>query len=306
MKIAIAGASGLIGQHLCREFLKLGYSVTRLARGRGQAPPAGGGAAEEIPWDPAGGRLDPARLEGFDLVVNLAGAGMADSRWTPERKELILGSRVQSTGLLSRALASLASPPRLFLNMSAIGYYGALPSAMSADESWARGAGFVADVVDRWEAAAAPALDAGVRTVLLRAGPFLAREGGMLKRMLPVFKAGIGGRLGSGGQVLSWVALDELLPVLQHLLEHPELTGPVNLTAPGAVTNAEFSAVLAGVLHRPALMVVPDMMLEALYGEMAGEMLLKGARVVPARLLASGYVFRFPQLRPALTAILRG
>ena len=304
MKIAIAGAGGLIGHHLCREFQNLDYSVMRLLRPDSATPPAGSAGTEVIPWNPTRGELEATRLEGFDLVINLAGAGLADMRWTPQRKELLLSSREQPTGLISRALAKLTSPPSLFLNMSAVGYYGALPPGGSADESHPRGRGFLAEVVARWEAATAPAVEAGVRTVLLRTGPVLAAEGGMLERMLPVFKAGIGGRLGSGRQIISWVAVGELLPALQHLLSHPELAGPVNLTSPGVVSNAEFTAALAKVLRRPALAIVPPFALEAIYGEMADEMLLKGARVVPARLLASGYEFRFPELRGALRTIL--
>jgi uncharacterized protein (TIGR01777 family) len=256
-----------------------------------------------VQWDPAQGTIDKAALEGIDAAVHLAGESIA-AVWTASRKRRILQSRVQGTALLATALTQLQKRPAVLVSASAIGYYGDHPAGEPIDESAPRGGGFLADVVEQWEAAAQPARDAGIRVAHPRFGLVLSKEGGALKAALPVFYVGIGGRIGSGKQVWSWVALDDVVGAILHVLD-TQVSGPVNVTAPDAVTNAEFTRILGEVLHRPTVIAAPEFLLK-LVGGAAEELVLFGARVVPRKLQESGYQFRYPELRPALQAVLAG
>jgi uncharacterized protein (TIGR01777 family) len=296
MRVAVTGSSGLIGGELVAELGRQGHEVTRLVR-----RPAGPGEAS---WDPAGGTIEADKLEGHDGVVHLAGVGIGDHRWSDDHKRAVMDSRVKGTDLLARTLAGLARPPTVLLSGSAVGYYG-YESDQPVTEASPQGAGFLAEVVGAWEQAAAPALDAGIRVVHPRSGVVLTAKGGALKKQLLPFKMGAGGRLGTGRQWLSWISLDDEVAAIVHLLGTDIGSGPVNVTSPNPVTNKEFTATLARVLKRPAIMPVPTPALHALFGEeMTKEMLLGGQRVLPAALEASGYVFRQPTLEGALRATL--
>jgi hypothetical protein len=301
MRVAIAGSSGLIGHELARGLAASGHGVLRLLRA--PAPQLVAGESQAL-WEPARGILDPHALDGCDVVVNLTGSSIAGGRWNTARNEEMRSSRIQAARLLAGAIASLVPPPRLLFCASAIGYYGRRPPDEILDEFSPAGHSFFAQVVQDWEAAAAPAAAAGVRTVHARFGLVLSARGGALKRMLPLFRLGLGGRFGSGQQMMSWIALPEILPAMLHVLDHGELSGPVNFTAPGALSNAAFTRTLAGVLRRPAVAHVPAPLLRLALGEMADELLLSGQRVHPAKLLASGYSFRHPALAAALSAVL--
>jgi uncharacterized protein (TIGR01777 family) len=293
LRIAVSGASGLIGSSLVPFLTTGGHEVRRLVRGSKSGP-------GEVRWDPERGEIDAAALEGLDAVVHLSGEPVA-ARWTPERRARIEQSRVESTRLLATALARLARPPRVLVSASAIGFYGDRGDAW-LDESSPAGAGFLADVCKTWEAAAEPARQAGIRVAHPRIGVVLAAAGGALAAQLPLFRLGLGGRVGSGRQFVSWIALDDAVGALHHLLFADSVAGPVNLTAPEPVTNAELARTLARVLHRPALLPVPGSALRALAGDMGQALLLDGVRVRAGALEASGFAFRTPTLEAALRA----
>jgi len=296
VRILVTGTSGLIGSALAC-FLGAGrHHVTRLVRAQ---PRPGRG---EVRWDPAAGTLDPMALQGFDAAVHLAGESIAQ-RWTPERKAKILTSRARGTRLLSESFARLTQPPRVFVCASAIGYYGNRSDEILTEES-ASGSGFLAEVCREWEAACEPAARKGVRVVNLRLGMVLSSAGGVLGRMLLPFRLGLGGRIGSGKQYMSWIALDDLVAAILHALTCDKLRGPVNVVAPHPVTNLEFTQTLGRVLHRPTVFPVPAWAARLALGEMADELLLASARVTPARLAASGYVFQYPELEGALRHLL--
>jgi uncharacterized protein (TIGR01777 family) len=301
-RFLVTGSSGLVGTALTSLLSSTGSSVSRLVRGRSELSPAPG--ETEPVWDPAEGLLDPESVSGYDVVVHLAGANIAAGRWTAERKRKIRDSRVDGTGLLARALASAPSPPRVLVCASAIGYYGDRGD-MLLDEGTAAGSGFLADVGRAWEEAARPAAEAGIRVVNLRIGIVLTPSGGALQRMLVPFRMGMGGPLGHGRQYWSWITLRDLLGTILHAVATEELVGPVNAVAPDAVRNAEFSAVLGRVLRRPAFVRAPAFAIRLLLGEMGQELLLASARVQPARLVASGYQYRDPDLEEALRHLLR-
>ncbi|WP_353942148.1 TIGR01777 family oxidoreductase [Streptomyces sp. HUAS MG91] len=292
-RIAVAGASGLIGSALVRSLAGDGHEVLRLVR---RAPRA----ADEVRWDPKGGDVDTARLAGCEAIVNLAGAGVGDHRWTAAYKKEIRDSRVLGTTVLAEAAAALPEPPRVFLNGSAVGYYGDT-GARAVDESAAAGDGFLPGVCVEWEAATAPAHQAGIRTVLARTGLVVSRDGGAWGKLFPLFKAGLGGRLGDGRQYWSYIALHDHVAALRHLLETESVAGPVNLTAPHPATNREVTAAMGRVLRRPALFPVPAPVLRTVLGEMAGDV-LGSTRAVPTRLLESGFDFAFPGLEDAIRA----
>ncbi len=289
LRIVITGASGFLGRTLVPFLTTGGHDVVTLARGEGDGPT----------WDPSAGRLDPALLEGADAVIHLAGENVAGGRWTEARKQRIRNSRVDGTGLVARTIAAMENPPGVFLCASAVGIYGARGDE-TLDESATPGSGFLADVVRAWEGACEPARDAGVRVVNLRFGVILGAAGGALQRMLTPFKLCLGGRLGSGRQVMSWVGVDDAAAAVLHALRRPELAGPVNVTAPEPVTNRVFTKTLARVLGRIAILPVPAFLLRLLFGEMGEAVLLRGARVVPARLLETGFRFRHPDLETCL------
>jgi uncharacterized protein (TIGR01777 family) len=295
MRIAITGASGLIGSALTSSLEDDGHDVVAVVRRR----PAVG----EVRWDPAAGELDAAGLEGLDGVVHLAGAGIAERRWTEDRKQELLESRTKSTTLLADALASLSAPPPVLVGGSAIGWYGDRPGEVltEADE---QGGGFLADLVAQWEASYAPAEAAGIRVAKARTGIVLARDGGALKPQLPLFKLGLGGRLGPGGQVQSWITLDDEVRALRFLLEH-DVAGPVNLTAPNPVTNGEMAKAIGRAVHRPVVLPTPTFGPKLLFGsQLVEELLLYSQDVRPAALQEAGFEHHDTDLDEALTSVL--
>jgi uncharacterized protein len=295
MNVLVAGASGLIGSALAPALTAGGHSVRRLVR----SEPRGD---QEFHWDPARGDLDPAALQKVDAVVVLSGETVA-GRWSARKRERILQSRLRTTRLLSEAIAGLEHPPSVLVGASAVGYYGDRGAEEVTEES-APGAGFLADVVRQWEAASEPAERAGIRVVRPRFGHVLSATGGVLARMLLPFRLGLGARLGSGRQYMSWIAIDDVVGVICDALVNDRLSGPVNAVAPNPVTNKEFTKTLGRVLHRPAVLVLPRFALRLALGELADEGLLAGQRVVPMRLRAAGHDFRHPQLEEALRHVL--
>jgi len=299
MRVAVSGSTGLVGSEVVASLSTAGHEVVRLVR-RSPAP-----GEKAVRWDPAKGEVDAAGLEGFDAVIHLAGENVGAGRWTPARKAAIRDSRVNGTRLLCDALAGLARPPKTLVCASAVGYYGDRGGETLAEES-PPGTGYLAEVCREWEAASAPAARKGIRVVALRIGMVLSPEGGALPRMLPLFRAGLGGVLGGGRQYVSWVALDDLPNILLHALQRGDLTGPVNAVAPRPVTNREFTEALGKALSRPTPLPVPAFALRLAVGrEMADALLLASARVVPRRLEETGYRFRFPELGGALHHLLR-
>lgn len=293
MRIAITGSSGLIGSALRRSLLNDGHEVVRVVR-----RPASDG--DEVRWDPGAGDIDTAGLVGCEAVVHLAGAGIGDKRWTAAYKREIRDSRVLGTATLARALTTLETPPHTLVCGSAIGYYGDT-GTRAVDESEPAGSGFLPEVCQEWEGAADPATAAGIRTVHARTGLVVSKEGGAWQRLFPIFRAGLGGRLGSGRQYWSFIALHDHIAALRHLLEDVELAGPVNLTAPLPVTNREVTAAMGRVLRRPTLAAVPAFALKVALGELS-EDVLGSQRVVPVRLLESGFTFAFPEIEDAVRA----
>ena len=295
MRILVSGASGLIGSALVRRLSGLGHEVVRLVRSHAQ-PGAG-----EVSWDPMAGRIDRADLEAapVEAVVHLAGENLAKGRWTAHRKALIRDSRVEGTRLLAQTLATLPARPRVFCSASAVGFYGNRGDEELTEDS-VSGTGFLAEVCRDWEAATSPAAEAGIRVVRMRLGVVLDRSGGVLAKMLPMFRLGLGGRLGSGRQYLSWITLHDAVEAIRSLLAGLTLQGAVNLVTPTPVTNRQFTAALGRVLRRPALVPAPAAMLRLLLGEMAGELLLSSARVLPRRLVDAGFTFRDSELDAAL------
>ena len=297
MRIAVTGSGGLVGSAVVPALVESGHEVVRLVRhdpGQGE---------KAVRWDPETGFVDTAGLEGLDALVHLAGENIASGRWTAARKDAIRNSRVKGTRLLCDALAALSEPPKTLVCASAIGYYGDRWEDILTEESPA-GKGFLPDVCREWEAASVPAVRKGIRVVTLRIGVVLTPKGGALSRMLPPFRAGLGGVLGSGKQYVSWIALDDLPGIVLHTLGREELRGPVNAVAPRPVTNRELTEALGKILSRPTLFPVPAFALRLAVGEMADALLLASARVAPRRLEETGYHFRFPELWSALRHLL--
>lgn len=291
MRIAIAGASGLVGSALIPELDSDGHEIVRLVR---NTPKAG-----EIEWHPNQDEMDPAKLNGFDAIINLAGESIAEGRWTDEKKKRIRDSRVNGSHLISEALARLATKPRVFLCASATGVYGDRGDE-TLDEQSESGGGFLAGVCREWEKATEPASKAGVRVVNLRFGPILARAGGMLEKMLTPFRMGLGGKIGSGKQYISWVAIDDVVAALKLALTDESIRGPLNIVSPTPVTNERFTRALGEALSRPTVMSMPAFAARLAFGEMADEMLLVSQRVVPKRLNHAGFTFQFSDLENAL------
>lgn len=293
----VTGSSGLIGSALVPALWADGHTVVRLVR----RPPAG---PDEARWDPEAGEIDRRALEGADGVVHLAGAGIASRRWTAAQKRRILASRVRGTTAMSIAVATLERPPGVMVSGSAIGYYGDRGDEELTEHS-GPGQGFLAEVVLRWEAATEAARDAGVRVVTVRTGIVLSGRGGAMGPLLPLFRLGLGGRVGAGRQWWSWVSLEDEVGIIRHALSSATLSGPVNATAPAPVTNAEFARTLGAVLRRPAILPAPRPALELVLGrELAQEVLLASQRVLPARATADGYDFVHRDLESALRSVL--
>jgi len=298
VKVAITGASGLIGTALSASLRRDGHRVVALVRRSARS-------AEEVQWYPAQRRLDPAVLADVDGVVHLAGAGIGDKRWTESRKRELLDSRVDGTTAVAQALAAAPDRQRFLLSASGVHYYGIGTGSRPVDESDPNGSGFLAEVCRAWEAAADPARDAGVRVVHPRTGLVLARRGGVMGRLLPLFRLGAGGRIGNGRAYWPWISLTDEVSALRMLIDS-ELSGPVNLTSPEPVTNAEFTRTLGSVLHRPTLVPVPSFALRVVIGEFADEGILQVPRAVPRVLTAAGFSFTHPTLRAALEEITTG
>ena len=297
VQIALSGASGLVGTALIPMLAAKGHTVRRLVRGEPRQ------SEGEIGWDPAGGRLHPSDLEQIDAIIHLAGESIASGRWTEEKRKRIRDSRVDSTRLLAETLARTDRGPKILLCASAVGYYGDRGNELLTEDA-APGQGFLADTCRQWEGAAEPARKTGIRVANLRFGVVLSPHGGALRQMLPLFRFGLGGRLGSGHQYWSWIGIDDCVAAIHHLLTRDDLAGPVNMTAPDPVTNRQFTAILAKVLRRPALLPAPTAALRLALGAMADELLLASARAVPDRLLKSGYEFRHADLELALRHLL--
>lgn len=297
MKCLISGSSGFIASQLIPFLARHGHSIFRLVRRSAQHP-------DEISWDPERRKVDVNLLEGFDAIIHLAGENIASGRWTAARKMRILESRTAGTTLLAESLSQLSRRPELFLCASAIGYYGDRGKEVLTERS-APGADFLAKVCIAWEKASEVAARAGVREVSTRFGIILSRNGGALPRMLLPFKFGVGGRLGSGKQYMSWIAIDDVLGAIHHAMMNPRISGPVNLVGPAPVQNLEFSKILARSISRPALFPAPAPMLRLVLGEMADALLLSSAKVLPEKLLQSGYQFRYADPGMALHELLR-
>jgi uncharacterized protein (TIGR01777 family) len=291
MKVLIAGASGLVGSALIPALVTEGAEVTRLVR-----TPARAG---EIEWHPNNDQIDANTLEGFDAIINFAGENIAAGRWTDEQKRKIRDSRVNGTHLLSEAIAKLKDQPKVFLCASATGIYGDRDDEI-LDEHSDSGGGFLAGVCREWEKATEPAVQAGVRTVNLRFGPIIAKEGGMLAKMLTPFKMGMGGKVGSGKQYISWVAIDDAVKAIRLALADERFRGPLNVVSPNPVMNEEFTKTLGHVLSRPTALHMPAFAVRLAFGEMADEMLLTSQRVMPKKLKDAGYEFEHPELEGAL------
>jgi uncharacterized protein len=296
MKIAVTGSTGLVGEALVAALESSGHEVVRVVRGSG--------GPGRVVWDPAGGTIDAAGLSGIDGAVHLAGENIASGRWTAARKKRIRDSRVNGTRLFCETLADLQPKPRILVSASAVGFYGDRGS-QELTESDPPGKGFLPKVCREWEAATMPAADRGIRVVLPRIGVVLTPKGGALAKMLTPFKLCLGGKIGSGAQYMSWITLEDLVRVIQFALEHDDLDGPVNATTPHPATNALYTKSLGKALGRPTVFPMPAFVARAVLGEMAQDLLLASARVVPTRLNAEGFEFRHPKIEGALEALLR-
>ena len=293
-RIAITGATGLVGGALVPFLTAAGHEVLRVTR-RPRSPQ---GRVRDVAWEPSRGEIDAAAFEGVDAVVHLAGAPVSE-RWTADHKREIRDSRMKGTSLLAATLAGLTRRPSVLVSTSAVGYYGDGGDRV-LDEKQPPSRDFLGGVARDWEAATGPAADAGIRVAIARLGVVLSPRGGALARLLPPFRLGGGGKIGDGRQWMSWIALDDVIGALEHLLFTEEARGPFNLVAPQPVTNAQFAHALGHVLHRPAIMTIPEFALKLAFGEMAEAVLIAGQRVSCAKLVASGYRFRHPELEEAL------
>ena len=298
MKILISGASGLVGTHLIPTLKAKGHEIFRLVR---KTPKA----ADEIQWDSEKGfsESERAKLENFDAVVHLAGDNVASENWSAEKKRKIRDSRVVGTRVLVEALKQAQNPPKILVSASATGFYGSRADEILTEDS-AKGTGFLSEVCSEWENESSKAAEFGARVVMPRIGIVLAKDGGALEKMLTPFKFGVGGRIGSGKQWMSWIALEDLIRVIHFALENENLRGAVNATAPNPVTNEDFTRTFGKVLHRPTILPVPEFAVKLMFGEMGETLLLEGSRVLPKRLPENGFEFKFTNLEEAMKAAL--
>ncbi|MEX1177661.1 MAG: TIGR01777 family oxidoreductase [Nitriliruptor sp.] len=296
MRVAVTGSSGLIGEALVASLEADGHRVHRVTRSTRSAGP------DDVVWDPMGGRVDTSRLEGTDAVVHLAGEPIGDRRWSDEVKRAIHDSRSVGTRTLAEALAGLRQPPRVLVSGSAVGYYGDRGDEVLTETS-SPGHDFMARVTVDWEVAATPAADAGIRVVHPRTGVVMAEHGPLIEKVRLPFKLGVGGKVGNGRQYVSWIALEDEVRALRFLIDR-EISGPVNLTAPEPVTNAEFTSALGDVMHRPTVMPIPVLAIKALYGEMGTSLATVSQRVIPQVLEDAGFEFRHRTIRSALEVAL--
>lgn len=303
MRILISGATGLIGSAVTRRARDLGDEPVRLARPTVSKRTPMSGDPQSISWDPAAGTLD-SRAEGADAMVHLAGASIAQGRWTERRKRVLQDSRVEATRQIVSALRKLSRPPRVFVAASAVGFYGNRGDEILSETS-SPGCDFLAELVRDWEAESRAAADWGARVVLLRFGVILARRGGALPRMVLPFRLGAGGPIGSGKQWMSWITLEDAVSIIYFALRRDSVSGPVNAVAPNPVRNGDFGRVLGDVIHRPAFVRTPAFVLRLALGEVADALLLSSQRTSPDRLSQLGYKFIYPELRPALESVLK-
>lgn len=295
MKIAITGSSGLIGTALIEAIKERGDTAIRIVRSKA--------GTDDVLWDISAGTIEAAELEGVDAVVHLAGAGIGDAKWSDERKSVVTESRTLGTALIAETIAGLTVKPKVFVSGSAMGFYGDRGD-QKLTENDSRGSGFLSDVVVAWEAAAAPALEAGIRTAFIRTGVVLSPEGGALKEQLPFFKMGIGGKIGDGSQYWSWISITDQVNAILHVIDS-DISGPVNLTAPNPSTNEEFTKALGKALGRPTFLPTPKFAVDLRLGkEAAKEMLFFSTRVMPSVLLDSGFTFTHPTIDEAFGALL--
>ncbi len=294
MQILLSGASGLVGTDLTKYLVQQGHQVTKLQRDKNN---------QGIFWDPTKGIIEAEKITGFDAVIHLAGENIANKRWSPSQKQLIRDSRINSTKLLSNTLASLTYKPKVLLTASAIGFYGDRPNETLDENSQRKEGDFLSDTCYEWELATDSAKKAGIRVAHARFGIILSPKGGALSKLLPPFQLGAGGILGNGKQIMSWIALDDVISALAFLLEN-DISGPVNFTSPESVSNQQFTNILAKVLFRPAIAPVPAFAARLIFGEMADALLLSSAKVMPNKLSSSGYKFLYPNLEVALRHLL--
>jgi uncharacterized protein (TIGR01777 family) len=292
MKILISGSSGLVGSALVSSLVSRGDEVIRLVRSEPKGP-------GEVKWDGPASFIDKAGIEGMDAVVHLAGESLAAGRWSEARKAKIRDSRVKGTRLLAEALAAAEKPPQVFVIASAVGYYGNRGDAILTEDT-AAGTGFLAEVCRDWEAATEPAATRGIRVVELRIGMIVTEKGGALPKMMPPFKLGLGGRIGSGLQYISWVALDDVVAIIEFCLASNSLSGPVNTVSPNPVTNSDFTRALGSAVSRPTIFPMPAFAARLAFGEMADAILLSGARVMPEKLTQARFKFKYSDLKAAL------
>lgn len=296
LRIAITGSTGLIGTAAVDYFTSHGHSVTRIVRLESNFV----SKDQVVYWDVKTRKIDREGLEGHDAVIHLAGAGIADERWTPEYKEIIYSSRIHSTTFLAETLARLDAPPRVFLSASAVGYYGNIEEVKRVDESHPPAQDFLAKVCQDWENATNPAAKAGIRTVNMRMGMVLSGAGGALVKMLPIFRMGLGGKLGSGNQGISWIALEEIPIIMHYTILNNNIVGPFNVVSPFAVSNAEFTKILGNVLGKPTIFPVPAFAVNLMFGEMGKTLLLSGSRIEPRKLTENGYQYKYAGLDQVL------
>lgn len=296
MRIALTGATGFIGSAIARYLSFQDHSVIQITRRESLTSPY-------IAWDPIRGLIEAEKLENLDAVIHLAGANISE-RWTPAYKKMIASSRIEGTRLLCQSLAKLHQKPRILICASAIGFYGNHEPDKILTESSPSGEGFLPEVCRQWEDETRYAKEAGIRVVNIRLGVVLGKSGGAMAKMLPIFNLGLGGVLGSGKQMMSWIALLEIPYIIEHLIKHESISGPVNVVSPNPVSNREFTKTLGNLIKRPAFLPVPSFGIKALFAEMGETLLLEGARVIPERLQKSGYQFRYPMLKSALESVL--